>query len=219
MTGGVPQMVAWNADRFDYLRAHPDEARGFDLMMANFPDNRHAAIAEAYDFSGAGLIADIGGGNGAGLRQILARYPNASGLLFDRDDVISALQPADVLDGRISATGGSFFHSIPPGADITMLVRVLHNWSDADCLRILRACRAAMEPPAILLVCDEVPEPDPTRGTPAGYLLDAQMMAMFGTARERTGDEFASMLSDSGFTLRRVLPTQSPVCIVEAVAS
>ena len=73
MTGGVPHKVAWNMGRFEYLRAHPDEARGFDAMMANFPDNRHAAVAAAYDFSNAALIADIGGGNGAMLRSILTR--------------------------------------------------------------------------------------------------------------------------------------------------
>ena len=69
LTGGVPHEAAWNMGRFDYLRAHPDEARIFDAMMANYPDNRHAAMAAAYDFSGARLIADIGGGNGAMLRQ------------------------------------------------------------------------------------------------------------------------------------------------------
>jgi hypothetical protein len=41
MTGGVPHVAAWNMTRFEYLRVHPDEARGFDAMMANFPDNRH----------------------------------------------------------------------------------------------------------------------------------------------------------------------------------
>jgi hypothetical protein len=47
--GGTPHEAAWNTGRFAYLREHPDEARVFDAMMANFPDNRHAAIAAAYD--------------------------------------------------------------------------------------------------------------------------------------------------------------------------
>ena len=219
MTGGVPQVAAWNTERFAYLRAHPDEARGFDAMMANFPDNRHAAVASVYDFSGAGLIADIGGGNGEALRRILARFPEPRGLLFDRDDVVSAIQPEDLLGGRISAVGGSFFDGIPPGADFYLLIRVLHNWPDADCLRILRACRTVMGPQALLLVIDQVLEPDPTRGQPTSYLVDTQRMAMFGTARERTRDEFASLLSGAGFTPRRVIPTQSPVWIVEAAPS
>ena len=216
MTGGVPHQAAWDMTRFDYLRAHPDEARGFDAMMANFPDNRHAAVAAAYDFSGAALIADIGGGNGAALRRILTRFPEPRGLLFDRDDVVRAAQPADLLDGRIQVVGGSFFDTIPAGADIYMLIRVLHDWPDDDCLRILRACRTAMRPDAVLLIGDQILEPDPALGLPTGYLVDTQMMAMFGSARERTEAEFAILLSASGFTPRRLIRTQSPVWIVEA---
>ena len=51
-----------------YLHKTPDEARIFDAFMANYPDNRHSAVAAAYDFSKAHLIADIGGGNGEALR-------------------------------------------------------------------------------------------------------------------------------------------------------
>jgi len=218
MSGRVPHEVAWNMGRFEYLRAHPEEARAFDAMMANFPDNRHAAIAASYDFSATALIADIGGGTGQMLRQILARCPASQGLLFDRDDVVRALHPADLLEGRIEAVGGSFFDGIPSGADIYMLVRVLHDWSDEDCVRILRACRAAMKPNAVLLICDQILEPDPARGRPIGYLVDMQMMAMFGSARERTEQEFATLLSDAGFGLRRVIATESPVWIVEAAS-
>ncbi|MGO9931135.1 MAG: methyltransferase [Steroidobacteraceae bacterium] len=83
MVGRVPYEVAWKMSRFEYLRAHQDEARRFDAMMANFPDNRHDAIAAAYDFSEVARIADIGGGNGATLRHILARFPAPRGLLLD----------------------------------------------------------------------------------------------------------------------------------------
>jgi hypothetical protein len=217
MTGGVPHVAAWNMTRFEYLRAHPDEARSFDAMMANFPDNRHPALAAAYDFSGAKLIADIGGGNGAALRHILARFPAVRGLLFDRDDVVNALQTAELLGGRIETAGGSFFNNVPRGADIYMLIRVLHDWPDEDCLRIFRSCRTAMGSDAVLLIGDQILEPEPARGRPTGYLVDTQMMAMFGSARERTSDEFAHLLSESGFTLRRVIPTQSPVWIIEAL--
>ena len=219
MTGRVPHEAAWNMGRFEYLSMHPDEARGFDSMMANFPDNRHAAVAAAYDFSGAALIADIGGGNGAMLRNILARFPEPRGLLVDREDVVLSIKPVDLLDGRIEAFGGSFFDRIPSGADIYLLVRVLHDWSDNDCVRILRTCREAIASNGMLLVCEQVLEPDPAHGRPTSYLVDTQMMAMFGSARERTEHEFASLLSESGFTLRRAIPTQSPVCIIEAAPS
>jgi hypothetical protein len=57
-------LASIKASRFAYPRAHSAEARNFDEFMANFPHDRHAAIAAAYDFSRVGRIADIGGGNG-----------------------------------------------------------------------------------------------------------------------------------------------------------
>jgi hypothetical protein len=216
MTGGIPHEAAWKTDRFTYLREHPDEARAFDLMMANFPDNRHAAIAAAYDFSATDLIADIGGGNGAMLRHILARFPKPRGLLFDRQDVIDAVTSNDLMQGRITAKGGSFFDQVPSSADIYMLIRVLHDWPDEDCIRILRTCRAAMRGHSLLLLGEEILEPDPARGRATGYLIDVQMMAMFGQARARSEAEFRGLFEQAGFALRRVIPTSSPVSIIEA---
>lgn len=214
MTGRSPHDVAWGISRFDYLRQHPDEARAFDAMMANFP--RHAAVAEAYDFSKARLIADIGGGNGAALRHILPRFPNASGLVFDREDVVAALTQDDLMGGRISAQGGSFFDNVPRGADIYLLNRVLHDWNDDDCVRILRACHGAMEANSTLLVCEQILEPDPLVGEPTDYLVDMQMMAMFGQARERDTTEFERLFDQSGFALTSIVGTRSLVSIIEA---
>lgn len=217
LAGGNPHQAAWNMGRFQYLREHPDEARSFDAFMANFPDRRHQALAASYDFSSAKLIADIGGGNGEALRQILARFPGPRGLVFDREDVVAAIPPEARSDGRIDVQGGSFFDHIPEGADIYLLVRVLHDWSDDDCIRILRNCRAAMTRSARLLIVEQLLEPDPAVGRPSSYLIDMQMMAMFGSARERTESEFCELLQPSGFRLERAIETASPVWVMEAV--
>lgn len=217
LAGGIPHQVAWNMGRFQYLREHPEEARDFDAFMANFPDQRHQAVATSYDFSGTALITDVGGGNGETLRRILARFPEPRGLVFDREDVVAAIAPEARSDGRISVVGGSFFDHVPKGADIYLVIRVLHDWSDDDCIRILRNCRNAMTADARLLVVEQILEPDPAVGRPAGYLVDIQMMAMFGTARERTASELEELLQASGFALARVIATTSPVSIVEAI--
>lgn len=214
MTGVAPYEAVWNMNCFSYLRRHPDEAQAFDAMTANFPDNRHAAIAAAYDFSGIRLIADIGGGNGATLRHILALFPQPRGLIFDREDVVATLSTDDRMHGRIDAQGGSFFDAVPAGADAYLLIRVLHNWKDDDCLRILRACRHAMQADAVLLLGEEMLEIDPGRGQATAYLIDVQM-TMFGHARTRSESEFGALLDQSGFMLRRVIHTASPVSIIE----
>jgi len=217
LTGGNPHQAAWNMSRFDYLQRHPDEARAFDLFMAHFTDNRHAAVAASYDFSAARLIVDVGGGNGETLRHILGRFPAPRGVVFDRSDVVHAIPPDRLMHGRIAAQAGSFFEKVPAGADHYLIVRVLHDWDDNDCLRILRNCRAAMSLDARLLIVEQILEPDPTRGEATQYLLDIQMMAMFGDARERTEAEYRDLLATSGFVLRRAIATPSQVWIIEAV--
>jgi len=216
LEGKVPHEVAWGTGRFSYLRNHPDEARIFDTFMARFPDNRHGAVAAAYDFSEARLIADIGGGNGEMLRQILASFPQVKGLLFDRPDVVAAISAEAMSAGRITAQAGNFFDGVPVGADLYLLVRVLHDWPDEDAARILRSCRSSMSLDARLLVVEGILEADPSRGLPTEYLIDMQMMAMFGNARERTGDEFRELLAKAGFELTRVIKTASSVSILEA---
>jgi hypothetical protein len=214
MTDGVPHRSAWNVGRFDYLRQHPEEARVFDEMMANIPNDRHASLAAAYDFSGAALIADIGGGSGATLRQILAKSPGSRGLIYDRADVVSALTPTDLMAGRIDAKGGSFFDGIPAGADIYLLVKVLHDWSDPDCIKILRACRAAMGHRSLLLVCEQII--DFECEDPSTYLIDTHVMAMFGQARERSVEDFHQLFASAGFAPARIISTASSISILEA---
>jgi len=213
LTGGVPHEAAWQLPRFDYLRQHPAEARIFDEMMAHFGDRRHQAIATSYDFSHHALIVDVGGGNGAALREILKRFPASRGIVFDRADVIAAMPKSEQ---RLTGEGGSFFESVPKGADCYLLVRVLHDWSDENCLRILRQCHKAMPSSATLVICEQLLQDDPALGAPTDYLIDTQMMAMFGHARERTAAEFRNLLQSSGFTFKRVIATDTIVSLIEA---
>ena len=217
LVGRVPHEAAWNTGRFQYLREHADEGRLFDAFMARFPDGRHEAIAAAYDFSNATRIVDVGGGNGETLRRILARHSKPRGVVFDRDDVVAAIPDSARLDGRIDVAGGSFFDHVPAGGDLYLIIRVLHDWSDEDCIRILRRCREAMQSSARLLIGELILEPDPERGRPTDYLLDMQMMAMFGEARERTEAEFAELFDATGLARVRVTPTRSPVSLIEVV--
>jgi len=215
LKGKVPHEAAWSKRRFDYLREHPDEARVFDDFMAHFPDNRHRAIATAYDFSPARLLVDIGGGNGEALRQILSLYQDARGIVFDRPDVVDAISPENRAGGRISTEGGSFFERVPQGADIYLMIRVLHDWPDEGALRILRTCRQAMRPQSRLLLGEALVEPDPSKGRPSEYLIDLQMMAMFGAARARTELEFRDLLASAGLELLRTIPTDSSISVLE----
>lgn len=208
-TGKSPHEVVWNMSRFDYMKSHPEEARIYDARMGGASGKRQDAIAAAYDFSGASLVVDVGGGNGALLRAILARYPQSRGIVFDREDVVAAI-PANA---RLQVAHGDFLDQVPAGADHYLLSWILHDWSDAVCLKILRNCRSAMPSNGRLLIAERILDLDPAHGDPMDYLSDIQMMTIGG--QERTVPEFQELLTSAGFGPVRVFPTTSPVSVIE----
>ncbi|HZB30259.1 MAG TPA: methyltransferase [Streptosporangiaceae bacterium] len=205
---------------YDYLAAHPDEARSFDRQMQR-AEVFFAKVPEVYDFSGAKTIVDVAGGNGGLLAAILAAAPTARGILFDAEHVVAAardgLRDRGVLD-RCDLAGGNFLESVPSGGDVYVLSRVLHNWDDIDCQTLLTNCHEAMETGATLLILEhlipsEIPggipgeEGDCAAARPPAIALDINMMALFG-GRERTWEDFGSLLATAGFDL---LPTRQPL--------
>ena len=203
---------------FDYQVAHADHADAFNRFMAAATGERHVAVATAYDFSGAKVVADVGGGHGRVLGEILRRNPNARGMLFDLPHVIAGCGPvleAAGVSERVTLVEGSFFEFVPPGADVYFLSQILHDWDDARCATILRNCRAAMSPDARLLISELVV---PDRGLPPEVaLMDMQMMVIL-SGKERTVAEFGALLAAAGLDLVRAHPTSMPSrMIVEAV--
>jgi hypothetical protein len=126
------------ASLLDHLAAHPEESAIFNAAMVSKSHAVLPAVAAAYDFSGFGTIADIGGGRGHLLALVLQRAPHARGVLFDLPHVIADALPA----ARLSLQAGDFFTDALPAAAY-LLMDLLHDWDDADAVRILAAIRRA----------------------------------------------------------------------------
>jgi len=105
---------------------------------------------------------------------------------------------------------------VPDGGDLYVLKSVLHNWDDPDGLAILRSCRSAMPPRARLLIIERV-VPEGNEPSEA-KLFDINMLVMLG-GLERTIAEYRALLRDSGFDLKRVVPTEAPVSLLEAAVT
>jgi hypothetical protein len=52
--------------------------------------------------------------------------------------------------------------------------------------------------------------------TPA-KILDILMLVITMGGKERTKDEFAELFASSGLRLNRIVPTEGPICVIEAV--
>jgi C-methyltransferase len=195
-----------------YLQDHPDEARTFDNAMTAKATADIAAVLGAYDFSRFATIADIGGGRGRLLRTILKAVRTASGVLFDRPQVIEAL---DFTHDRLTPQAGDFFVDPLPAADAYVLMDVLHDWPDAECVAILRAIRAAASTGATALIIENVlPQ---NGGDPRCQALDIMMLVMAG-GRERTAVRLSELLTSCGFDDPTVIPTEGRLRIIEAPA-
>ena len=208
---GSPAVETVAPDGFwAYLQDHPDEAQIFGQAMTAKAAADTAAILAAYDFGRFATIADIGGGHGHLLRAVLADVPGAHGVLFDLPAVFDAV---GFEHERLRPHAGDFFVDPLPAADAYVLMEVIHDWADAECIAILSAIRRAASPGAKVLVIENVLTDDTP--DPRGQTLDLIMLAVTG-GRERTAAELNALFDRAGLRGGAVVETAGPLRIVEA---
>jgi len=207
---------------FEYWEHNPEAGAIHEAFFRTMARAANGPILAAYDFSRVGTIVDVGGSSGALLAAILEAHPAAHGILFDLPHVVTGaeqvLAEAGAAD-RCAVVGGSFFDSVPPGGDAYLLKYIIHDWDDERAVAILRRCREAMAPGSVLLLVERV-LPDHLEAGPAAQglaRLDLQMLVLTPGGRERTEQQFRSLLEEAGFDLRKVIPTASPLRILEAI--
>lgn len=201
----------------DYLKQDPQASELLSEANAVKAAKSHRAIVDVYDFSGINTLADIGGGYGALMAEILIANPSMRGIVADRPTVVEGarrmLQARGVAD-RCEAVVCDFFEEIPAGSDVYLMSHVLHNWTDKQCEMILGNCRRAMKPQSRLLIVEMV-IPAPNQPS-VGKLLDLEMLVISG-GRERTAPEFRELLGKSGFKLSRIISTKESICVIEGI--
>ncbi|MBO0722409.1 MAG: methyltransferase [Blastocatellia bacterium] len=202
---------------FDYLAAHPEEGEIFNKAMSDFSRSISSAVVQAYDFSGIGKIIDIGGGHGSLLTTILQGFPNLTGILFDSPHVAESARQTIAAAGladRCEILGGDFFQSVPAGGDVYLMKSIIHDWNDERAVTILKNCRRAMANSSRLLLIEMI-LPAGAELHP-GKFVDFIMLTNHG-GLERREDEHEKILQEAGFRLNRVIPTASPMSIIEGM--
>jgi hypothetical protein len=202
---------------FDYLGEHLDKAQIFDAAMVGIHGRESGAVQKAYDFAGINTLVDIGGGNGSQLIELLQANPSMRGVLFDLPHVVERAKApiaAAGLASRCELASGSFFESVPAGADAYFMRHIIHDWEDEKSLTILRNCHRAMPAHGRLLIVESVIPPgnEPF----GGKFLDLVMLLIPG-GKERTEEEYRTLFTQTGFELSKIVPTNSEVSVIEAL--
>jgi SAM-dependent methyltransferase len=187
---------------YEYLETHPDAAQAFQAGMSGYSAREAPAILAAYDFRRARRIVDVGGGEGRLAAALLRALEGASATILDLESARHGVQRTIAQAGvaeRATFFAGDFFAGVPEGGDIYLLKNVLHNWPDADAVRILRNCRTAMSETARLLVIERVVPPGNTPSE--AKLFDVNMLVVIG-GRERTEREHRALFAAAGLGSR-----------------
>ena len=220
MTGRPAAETTLGMPIFEYLAKDPGYSKVFNDAMTTLSAPVVAAALEAYDFSGIGTLVDVAGGHGEVLMSVLKKYPNIRGVLTDVGHVIEGAKARIAgagLADRCQAVPCDFFAAVPEGGDAYIMKHIIHDWDDVQAATILRNIGKAMggkRGKVILLesVIADGPTPD------LGKFIDIEMLLLPG-GRERSTGEFRALFAGAGFELTKIVPTKSPLSVVEAVRS
>ena len=210
-TGNTAFDRALGCGFWEYYRRNPEAGAIFNEAMRLIGKHNSPEVARAYDWSRFPVIADIGGGIGGLLVDILNAHPSCRGLLFDELNVVQQA----ISHERLKPIGGDFFQTVPAGADAYILRWIIHDWPEVEAVALLGKVREAMKPGARLILLEELIPKTPE--LVAGKWIDVLMLAITG-GRERTEKEYSELLWSASCELEEVVPRAGPLSILVAKA-
>lgn len=180
------------------------------LMAVSQPLWAQEALA-VYPIEKHRRLLDVGGGEGAFLCEAAKKAPALELMLFDLPSVAerakTRLGDAGLLP-RTQIFAGDFLRdSLPQGADVISLVRIVHDHDDASALTLLRNVRRALPQGGTLLIIEAL---SGEKGfEPLAAYYGFYTLAM-GRGEPRTVKQLAALLEAAGFSSPRLEPTLLP---------
>ncbi|KAF9587299.1 hypothetical protein IFM89_001023 [Coptis chinensis] len=196
----TPFVAAFGMEVWDYFGQHLDTNKFFHAAMASDTEFVMSVVVKDCKsmFEGFRSLVDVGGGTGTMAKAMSKAFPHLRCTNFDRPHVISNMQGSKNLD----IVEGDMFESVP-SADIILLKWIMHDWSDEECVKILKRCREAIpskDKQGKVVIIDIVM--DDKKGKQESIetqlCFDMLMMSLV-TGKERTVIEWEKLFLESGF--------------------
>ncbi|TXG55202.1 hypothetical protein EZV62_020458 [Acer yangbiense] len=213
--GGIAFEKTHGRQVWDFASQNPEFNNMFNDGMACAARIIARAIMTGYKdgFGCIGSLVDVGGGTGTMVAEIVKSHPHIKATNFDLPHVIAT---APLHDG-VYHVGGDMFQDIP-NADAVFMKWIMHDWTDEDCVKILRNCKKAIpEKNGKVIIVDLVLQPD-GNGTfdDVGFTFDLLMMADTSGGKERTELQWKKLLEEGGFPRYKVISIPDLLSIIEA---
>ncbi|RZC91549.1 hypothetical protein C5167_027608 [Papaver somniferum] len=201
-------------DIWKYLEGNPDQSQLFNEGMAG--ETRlltKTLIEDCRDtFQGLDSLVDIGGGNGTTIKAIYEAFPHIKCTLYDLPHVVANSHDLP----NIEKVPGDMFKSVP-SAQAILLKLILHDWTDEECVNILKKCKEAIpkETGKVIIVDVALEEESNHELTKTRLILDIDMLVNTG-GRERTADDWENLLKRAGFRSHKIRPIRAIQSVIEA---
>ena len=186
-----------------------EAVREYSELMASSQPMIAEQVLAAFEFPHAGLLVDLGGGTGAFLSHVHARYPSLKKTLFDLPGVVASVDRPG-----IDVQGCSFLDAdLPEDATMFSLVRIIHDHDDDTVATLLSNIRRCISPGSHLLIAEPLAA---TRGAETvGHAYFGFYLWAMGSGRARTQAEIDGLLEAAGFAPTKEYKTPVPlVCSV-----
>jgi hypothetical protein len=185
---------------------YPEALSVFQAAMGNAPVEDYLPIAAAWDFSGASVVADLGGGGGSLLLAVLQRNLHVRGMLVDLEASIEAARSRFAREDpsfRCQLVAADLTQSVPAGADVYMFKNLLHGFKDAQAIDILKRCRSVIPKQGTVLIIEFILPPAVSQTDPdlEGHLMSDLGMLAITDGRVRAEFEWQALVEAAGFRL------------------
>ncbi|MCJ1251160.1 hypothetical protein MMC30_008391 [Trapelia coarctata] len=158
---------------FEYFGKNPEAAQRYFTFLAargRLPRWSPSCLVMAWDWAsvGAGPVVDVGGSVGLTSLVLAQAFPSIN--LVSQDISVEAIKEGEALvissdlQHRVTFSHHDFFTPQPVAAKAYIFKNILHDWPDADCVRMIKALLPALEDGAHVLVAESImPDPPATR--------------------------------------------------------
>ncbi|CAH1250564.1 ASMTL [Branchiostoma lanceolatum] len=180
--------------------------------MTGLPTVFGAKTASAFDLSEFRRMCDIGGCTGPLAYHLAAAYPKAAVSVFDLSEVVKVAEdrrPVGEHGQRVSFIPGDFFRDPLPPADLYVVCRTLHDFTEDKVLTLLTKMHDSLPLGGGVLIAEYMLDDDKT-GPEVAHKYDLHMF-LTGGDRERSGQEYKRLLTMVGFTEVTVRSSSYPL--------
>ena len=214
------ETYGWDGPIFDHMFATETSKREFLMGMHGFGMISSPEVVAAFDLSRFRTLADLGGATGHLAVAACERYPQLQGVVFDLPAVMPLAREivgGSLVSDRIRLEPGDFFNDPLPQADLYALGRIVHDWTEAKCLKLLARIHDALPSGGGLLIAEKMLDEDKTG--PRWALMQSLNMLTCTEGKERSLTEYRALLGQVGFRDVIGCRTMSPLDAILAVKS